>query len=177
MIFYFTGTGNSLYAAKHFDKELYSIPQELKKDSRKYKADSIGIVCPLYEFDLPVIVKDFILNSQFETDYFYIVMTYGMHHGGCAARNAAFFEQAGRRVHAGGDGKGNCQRERDNAHDKTRNKVGHKSPSIVAFQGSNKLRFEHNGKVCTFLQYCAIYLAGILVNSPYVREAARCAAS
>ena len=25
-------------------------------------------------------------------------MTYGMHHGGCAARNAAFFEQAGRRV-------------------------------------------------------------------------------
>ena len=32
MIFYFTGTGNSLYAAKHFDKELYSIPQEMKKD-------------------------------------------------------------------------------------------------------------------------------------------------
>ena len=30
MIFYFTGTGNSLYAAKHFDKELYSIPQEMK---------------------------------------------------------------------------------------------------------------------------------------------------
>ena len=31
MIFYFTGTGNSLYAAKHFDKELYSIPQEMKR--------------------------------------------------------------------------------------------------------------------------------------------------
>ena len=25
MIFYFTGTGNSLYAAKHFDKELYFV--------------------------------------------------------------------------------------------------------------------------------------------------------
>ena len=42
MIFYFTGTGNSLYAAKHFDKELYSIPQEMKKESRKYTA---GILC------------------------------------------------------------------------------------------------------------------------------------
>ncbi len=86
MIFYFTGTGNSLYAAKHFDKELYSIPREMKKESRKYTADRIGIVCPLYEFDLPSLVKDFILTSEFETEYFYIVMTYGMHHGGCAAR-------------------------------------------------------------------------------------------
>ena len=42
MIFYFTGTGNSLYAAKHFDKELYSIPKEMKKESRKYTA---GILC------------------------------------------------------------------------------------------------------------------------------------
>ena len=46
MILYFTGTGNSLYAAKHFDKELYSIPKEMKKESRKYTADRIGIVCP-----------------------------------------------------------------------------------------------------------------------------------
>jgi ferredoxin len=98
MIFYFTGTGNSLYAAKHFDKELYSIPQEMKKNSRKYKADRIGIVCPLYEFDLPVLVKDFILGSEFETEYFYIVMTYGMHHGGCAARNAEFFEKEGKHI-------------------------------------------------------------------------------
>jgi flavodoxin len=41
MIFYFTGTGNSLYAAKHFDKELYSIPKEMKKESRKYTAGSL----------------------------------------------------------------------------------------------------------------------------------------
>ncbi|SDX79965.1 hypothetical protein SAMN02910264_00690 [Ruminococcaceae bacterium YAD3003] len=65
MIFYFTGTGNSLYAAKHFDKELYSIPKEMKKESRKYTADRIGIVCPLYEFNLPSLAKDFILTSGF----------------------------------------------------------------------------------------------------------------
>ncbi|MBR4164016.1 MAG: EFR1 family ferrodoxin [Solobacterium sp.] len=98
MLFYFTSTGNSLYAAKQFDEELYSIPQELNKENRHYKAERIGIVCPLYEFDLPVIVKDFILHSEFETDYFYIVMTYGMHHGGCASRNAEYFEKAGRHI-------------------------------------------------------------------------------
>ena len=43
MIFYFTGTGNSLYAAKHFDKELYSIPQEMKKDSRKENDSNVRI--------------------------------------------------------------------------------------------------------------------------------------
>jgi len=57
MVFYFTATGNSLYAAKQFDTELVSIPQELKKTERHYKADSIGIVCPLYELDKPEVIK------------------------------------------------------------------------------------------------------------------------
>ena len=34
-------------------------------------------------------------EDEFETDYFYIVMTYGMHHGGCAARNAELLEKGG----------------------------------------------------------------------------------
>lgn len=98
MLFYFTATGNSLYAAKQFDNDLFSIPQEMNQVNRKYRAEKIGIVCPLYEFDLPSIVKEFIRDSEFETDYFYIVMTYGMHHGGCAARNAELLEKAGRHV-------------------------------------------------------------------------------
>lgn len=32
MIFYFTSIGNSLYAAKKFDNDLHSIPQEMKKE-------------------------------------------------------------------------------------------------------------------------------------------------
>lgn len=35
MIFYFTGTGNSLYAAKELDTDLISIPQAIH-DSVKY---------------------------------------------------------------------------------------------------------------------------------------------
>ena len=48
MIFYFTGTGNSLYAAKQLDPELISIPQAIHRDRLIFEADSIGIVCPVY---------------------------------------------------------------------------------------------------------------------------------
>ena len=98
MILYFTATGNSLYAAKMLDEELLSIPQELKKEKRYYKADKIGIVCPLFEFEIPTMVKDFIRNSEFETDYFYIVITFGCHYGGVAERTRDFLESIGKKV-------------------------------------------------------------------------------
>ena len=98
MIFFFTATGNSLYAAKQLDSDLVSIPQEMNKTERHYKADRIGIVCPLFEFALPPMVMDFIKTSEFETDYFYILMTYGMHNGGCAQRTAEYLESIGKHV-------------------------------------------------------------------------------
>ena len=44
MIFYFTATGNSLYAAKQLDEEQRSIAQAIHDTDRTYKADRIGIV-------------------------------------------------------------------------------------------------------------------------------------
>ena len=99
MIFYFTATGNSLYAARQLgDGELVSIAQELRKEGRHYADDAIGIVVPLYEFDLPKPVARFIAESTFDTDYFFIVSTYGMHNGGIAERVSRRLEEAGRRV-------------------------------------------------------------------------------
>ena len=98
MVFYFTSTGNSLYVARQLDAEVRSIPQEMKRAERHYKADRIGIVCPLFELDLPGYVKDFIRGSAFETDYFYIIVTYGMHHGGVAERAQQFLESLGRKA-------------------------------------------------------------------------------
>ena len=66
MVFYFTATGNSLYVAKQLDEERLSIPQEMNKENRHYKAERIGIVCPLFEFEIPSLVKDFIRDSEFE---------------------------------------------------------------------------------------------------------------
>lgn len=79
MVFFFTATGNSLAVAKELDTDFFSIPQELKKDGiLSYKADVIGIVAPTYSGLMPRIVRRFLSKAHFETDYFYIVMTYGM---------------------------------------------------------------------------------------------------
>ena len=84
MIFYFTGTGNSLYAAKQLDPELISIPQAIHRDQLIFEADSIGIVCPVYGHEMPAMVKEFLKKAEFRTDYFYLVLTYGNIHGGAA---------------------------------------------------------------------------------------------
>lgn len=84
MVFYFTGTGNSLYVAKKLDEESFSIPQRIHDEKKEYKADRIGIVCPIYGHEMPDIVKLFIKEAKFHTDYFYLVLTYGKIHGGAA---------------------------------------------------------------------------------------------
>ncbi len=81
MVFYFTGTGNSLYAAKQLDGELVSIPQIFHRKDQVYEADVIGIVCPVYGHEMPGMVKEFLRKARFCTDYLYLVLTYGNIHG------------------------------------------------------------------------------------------------
>ena len=65
IIYYFTGTGNSLAAAKKIaasigDCELVPIAS-LKETPGKIvpAADRVGIICPVYDSGIPVIVKEF----------------------------------------------------------------------------------------------------------------------
>lgn len=76
MIFYFTATGNSLYAAKQFSENPISIPQV--KSGMTFKDDTIGIICPVYCGEIPKLVLNFITNSKFETEYLFLILTYGM---------------------------------------------------------------------------------------------------
>ncbi|MCM1330727.1 MAG: EFR1 family ferrodoxin [Ruminococcus sp.] len=84
MVFYFTGTGNSLYAAKQLDTELISIPQAVKNKNQKYAAEKIGLVYPVYGHEAPQMVREFVKNAEFVTDYLFVVLTYGNRHGGAA---------------------------------------------------------------------------------------------
>lgn len=84
MVFYFTGTGNSLYIAKQIENSPVSIPQAIHRESQEFSADSIGIVAPVYGHEVPQMVKDFMKNAVFHTDYFYMILTYGNRHGGTA---------------------------------------------------------------------------------------------
>lgn len=84
MLFYFTATGNSLYVAKQLDGDRISIAQAIHDGEKRYTADRIGIVCPIFGHEVPELVRDFLSKAAFETDYFYLILTYGSCHGGAS---------------------------------------------------------------------------------------------
>ncbi len=84
MVLYFTATGNSLYVAKMLDDDRLSIPQVIQNEKMEFSADRIGIVCPIYGHEMPDLVKLFLKQASFHTNYFYLVLTYGRMHGGAA---------------------------------------------------------------------------------------------
>lgn len=98
MVFYFTGTGNSLYAARQLEAESVSIPQVMRGREREFTAESIGVVTPVYGHEVPPMVKDFLRESTFETGYFYIILTYGCRHGGAAELAKELCVECGVRV-------------------------------------------------------------------------------
>jgi ferredoxin len=76
-VFYFTATGNSLYVAKRFGGELYSIPQVLKGKQFDFEDERIGIIFPCYGFAAPDIVREFIEKVTLKSPYIFAVLTYG----------------------------------------------------------------------------------------------------
>ena len=84
MIFYFTATGNSLYAASLLEEERVSIPQVMWQDDLTFTDARIGIVAPVYGHEVPQMVREFMTRAVFHTDYFYMILTYGNRHGGAA---------------------------------------------------------------------------------------------
>lgn len=87
IIFYFSGTGNSLAVAKDIAKkidntELISISEALKKGPVKLSNERIGFVFPSYYACMPPIVKRFISTLDFQgTQYLFGVVTFGGAYG------------------------------------------------------------------------------------------------
>ena len=95
MVFYFTATGNSMYAAKQLDTAPASIPQVIHKDDLTFQDDVIGIICPIFGHEAPPMVKEFLKKGTFRTDYFYMILTYGNRQGGAAELARDMLEQRG----------------------------------------------------------------------------------
>ena len=91
-IFYFTGTGNSLFVARKIAQPtgaaLVSIPQVISKQ-RTYTDDCIGFVYPQYAAGLPKMVRCFILNNTFKADYYFAVDLYSFIRAGAIGEIAA----------------------------------------------------------------------------------------
>ncbi len=81
VIYYFSGTGNSLYTAGKIaeamgDSEIISVRCNPKSVSAE-NADVIGFVCPVYEWDIPGALKEFITQVTVNPNaYIFMVTTY-----------------------------------------------------------------------------------------------------
>lgn len=86
-IFYFSATGNSLKAARTLAAKLtntscVSIPKVAHKPI-KVTSERIGIVCPVYAWGLPLIVKRFIAKLELsKVKYCFVALTCGSFIGG-----------------------------------------------------------------------------------------------
>ena len=87
MIFYFSGTGNSLYITEKIkesqDERTFDISKEMKKEELNYvlkENEKIGFIFPVYFYGVPNIVSDFInrlsINNSKKT-YIYSIITCG----------------------------------------------------------------------------------------------------
>ncbi len=92
MIFYFTGTGNSLYAAKTIataqNEELISIPEEFDKEGNTYtyelkEKELLGFVFPVYAWAPPKMVLDFVSKMKITggKPYVFALITCGEEEG------------------------------------------------------------------------------------------------
>ena len=81
-IYYFSGTGNSLYVAKGIAEKiggtLYPIASLVDQTVIGIEPDIVGIVFPIYYGELPVIIKDFAGKlGDIERKYIFAVCTFG----------------------------------------------------------------------------------------------------
>ncbi|GIM29968.1 iron-sulfur protein [Clostridium polyendosporum] len=82
IVYYFTGTGNSLAIARDIaetiNAELISISSVVENETVKTDADMIGIIFPVYHQGIPYIIKRFV-NKMVNLDKKYVfgVCTYG----------------------------------------------------------------------------------------------------
>ncbi len=106
MIYYFSGTGNSLRAARIIAAEiggakLFSMRSDPEAVSAA-AADMVGFVCPVYEWDVPETVKAFVQHLTLAPDaYTFMVATYAAIHGRCFETLDALLRSKGSRLHYG----------------------------------------------------------------------------
>lgn len=82
MIYYFTGTGNSEWAAKALAEKTNDTVQFINQDTEPTKDDIIGIVFPIYAWGVPGPVEDFLRRISIKKEtYVYAVATCGSNCG------------------------------------------------------------------------------------------------
>jgi len=99
VIFYFSGTGNSLSVAQKLSRELNARIEGISSYLKKpYPVDDelIGFVTPVYCYALPPLVKEFLQSAQFgEPKYVFGVATMGAMAGQTLSQASEILSQRG----------------------------------------------------------------------------------
>lgn len=82
VIYYFSGTGNTLFVAKDIAEslkaDLVPVASLINQDEIGVEADVIGIVFPVYYGDLPLLLRDFTGKlTNIENTYIFAICTFG----------------------------------------------------------------------------------------------------
>ena len=99
-IYYFSGTGNSLRAARIIAEKLGGARLvSMRNEPENFAATNeevIGFICPVYEWDVPGPVKAFIERLCVNPNaYIFMIATYVAIHGRCFETVSAALEKKG----------------------------------------------------------------------------------
>ncbi|HWQ67590.1 MAG TPA: EFR1 family ferrodoxin [Methanospirillum sp.] len=106
VIYYFTGTGNTLAVVRNLalelgDTELVSIPKVTGQLKIVADADAVGIAFPVYFLDMPGIVSEFVKKIQLTKPYIFGIATCGERPGGALFNLKSLLEGKGATLSAG----------------------------------------------------------------------------
>ena len=87
MILYFSATGNCKYVAARLAEaqKMLSIVDCIRQNRFAFEDETIGVISPTYDWGLPSIVKEFLEQASFRTNYLYFAATYGTTPGATGA--------------------------------------------------------------------------------------------
>jgi len=107
IIYYFTGTGNTLAAARMLadelgDTKLIPLRRAMYYGGYTPEADAVGIAFPVHFLDMPAIVRQFVFNILFSgTPYIFGLATCGERPAGALFRLQDLLEEKGYALSAG----------------------------------------------------------------------------
>jgi NAD-dependent dihydropyrimidine dehydrogenase PreA subunit/flavodoxin len=107
ILFYFTGTGNTLAVARDLaaelgDTELIPLADMMGQNEIVTNAEAVGIAFPVYFLDMPALVREFVQKIRFTgSPYLFGVATCGERPGGALFNLKSLLEEKGTTLSAG----------------------------------------------------------------------------
>lgn len=102
-IYYFSGTGNGLMAAKQLGEELgaqiFPVTRELAEEKPLIECGKCILIFPAYAYGPPPLVRTFLKSADFKCGYFAAIATCGTTSGGALAAVKKLLAKKGQKLH------------------------------------------------------------------------------